>query len=224
MELADDAVNGRTFDPQAYVPRTLSQDMIRHKRLPIAECVRLGAAIASALGFLHRHGLIHRDIKPSNIVFVNGFPKLADAGLMVGMAEEKAYVGTEGFIPYEGAGTVHADIYSFGKVLYELSTGLDRIKFPELPGDLGTDSEDRNLVEFNKIILKACRKVPFRRFKSAEHMMSAMLTFQFSVSEARKRETRRFRGLIVGIIGGTVAAGVVALLLWRMRWLAGHHL
>lgn len=85
--------------------------------------MRLGAAIASALGYLHRHGLIHRDIKPSNIIFVNGFPKLADIGLMIGMAEEKSYVGTEGFIPREGAGTVHADIYSFGKVLYESARG-----------------------------------------------------------------------------------------------------
>jgi eukaryotic-like serine/threonine-protein kinase len=91
MELADDASNGQSFDPQQYVPRTLAQDMTQRKRLPTGECVRLGAAIASALGFLHRHGLIHRDIKPSNIIFVNGFPKLADVGLMVGMAEEKSY-------------------------------------------------------------------------------------------------------------------------------------
>lgn len=223
MELADDASNSQTFDPQQYLPRTLSQDMTRRKRLPIGECVRLGAAIASALGFLHRHGLIHRDIKPSNIMFVNGFPKLADIGLMAGMAEERAYVGTEGFIPYEGAGTVHADIYSFGKVLYEISTGLDRIKFPELPADLDTSSEDRDLVQFNKIVLKACRKVPFKRFKSAEQMMQAILSFQFSVSEAREKEKRRFRASLVGIFGIVVAATVIGLLLWRMFLLLKQH-
>jgi len=222
MELADDAVNGQSFDAQEYVPRTLEQDMAQRRRLPIGECVRLGAAVASALGFLHRHGLIHRDIKPSNIIFVNGFPKLADIGLMMGISEAKSYVGTEGFIPWEGSGTVHADIYSLGKVLYELSTGLDRLKYPELPADLGTSSEDRDLVEFNAIVLKACRKVPFKRFKSAEQMMSAILSFQFSVSEARKKETRRFRSAIVGIFGAIVAAAVIGLLVWRMVWLVQH--
>lgn len=219
MELADNAAAGQALDPQKYVPRTLAQDMVRQRRLPIAECVRLGAAITSALGFLHRHGLVHRDIKPSNIIFVNGSPKLADIGLMVGMAEERAYVGTEGFIPYEGAGTVHADIYSFGKVLYEISTGLDRIKYPELPADLGDSSEDRNLVQFNAIVLKACRKVPFKRFKSAEQMMSTILSFQFSASEARKKETNRFREKLVGIAGALIVAGGLALLVWRLVWL-----
>lgn len=222
MELADDATNGRPFDPQHYIPRTLALDMTRRKRQPIGECVRLGAAIASALGYLHRHGLIHRDIKPANIIFVNGFPKLADVGLMIGMAEEKSYVGTEGFIPREGAGTVHADIYSFGKVLYELSTGLDRLKYPELPPDLGTGPEDRELVQFNKIVLKACRRVPVKRFKSAEQMMSALLSFHFSAGEARRHETHRFRGKIVGIIGAVVAASVIGLLVWRMVWLLKH--
>lgn len=222
MELADDAANGQPFDPQHYIPRTLALDMTRSRRRPISECVRLGAAIASALDYLHRHGLIHRDIKPANIIFVNGFPKLADVGLMIGMAEEKSYVGTEGFIPREGAGTVHADIYSFGKVLYELSTGLDRLKYPELPHDLGTDLEDRELVQFNKIVLKACRTVPVKRFKSAEQMRSALLSFHFSAGEARRRETRRFRRKIVGIIGAVVAASVIGLLVWRMFWLFKH--
>lgn len=224
MELADDANNRQSFDPQKYIPRTVAQDMMRRKRLPIGECVRLGAAIASALGFLHRRGFIHRDIKPSNIIFVNGFPKLADIGLMVGMGGEKSHVGTEGFIPHEGAGTVHADIYSLGKVLYELSTGLDRLKYPELPPDLGTGPEDRELVQFNKILLKACRTVPFKRFKSAEQMMSAILSFQFSASEARKDEIHRFRANIVGIVGGIVVASVAALLVWRMLWLLKHNL
>jgi serine/threonine protein kinase len=222
MELGDDAADGQSFDPQQYIPRTLALDMTRRKRLPISECVRLGATLASALGYLHRHGLIHRDIKPSNIIFVNGFPKLADVGLMIGIAEEKAYVGTEGFIPREGAGTVHADIYSFGKVLYELSTGLDRLKYPELPPDLGTGPEDRELVQFNKIVLKACRTAPVKRFKSAEQLMSALLSFQFSASEARKKETHLFRANLVGIIGAVVAASVIAILVWRLVWLLTH--
>ena len=123
MELADDVQTGPNINPDQYEPRTLAHDLDGRRRLPIGECIRLGASIASALHFLHRQGLIHRDVKPANIVFVNGFPKLADAGLVTEMSDASLRVGTEGFIAPEGPGTARADIYSLGKVLYQISTG-----------------------------------------------------------------------------------------------------
>lgn len=215
MELADDAATGQRVDPSQYQPRTLSHDLTQRERLPVAECLRLGAALASALGSLHGRGLIHRDIKPSNIIFVNGFPKLADIGLVTGL-DDKAYVGTEGFIPPEGPGTVQADIYSFGKVLYEISTGMDRTHYPTLPADLGKSVEDQNLIQFNKIVLRACRANPLRRFKSAEQLMAALLAFQFGVRESQKLRTQRRWVRILGVIGALTATGVVGGMLWRL--------
>lgn len=190
MEVADDVRIGQNLNLEEYTPRTLAWDLDQRGRLPIGECVRLGAAIASALGFLHRHGLIHRDIKPSNIIFVNGFPKLADIGLVTDLSEAGARIGTEGFIPPEGAGSAQADIYSLGKVLYEISTGHDRNDYPALPEPLGDSAEDRDLIQFNKIVLNASRANPGQRYQSAEDLLTDLLTFQFCKHNPRREKAR----------------------------------
>lgn len=222
MELADDIATGQMIIPECYYPRTLEYDFRQRSRLPIGECVRLGAAIASALGFLHRHGLIHRDIKPSNIIFVNGFPKLADMGLVTELSGTTARVGTEGFMPPEGAGTAQADIYSLGKVLYEISTGLDRNDYPTLPAELEDTAEDRDLIQFNRIVLNACRGDVSRRYHTAEELLTALLSFQFShYNPGRERLNLRIIK-IIGIVGAIVGFAVVIASVWRLIWLLKH--
>src|SRR4051812_43555477 len=68
MELADDAERGRFIDPASYIALTLAEARHRRGRLPVAECVQFGVALARSLAGLHRRGLVHRDIKPSNII------------------------------------------------------------------------------------------------------------------------------------------------------------
>src|SRR5690606_27129506 len=141
MELGDDRESGSRINPQEYEPRTLGADRRMHRRLPVRECLEHGAHIAEALAHMHDHGLTHRDIKPSNIIFVDGQAKLADIGL-VATAGQRTFVGTEGFVPPEGPGSTSADVYSLGMVLYELSTGNDRMQFPEVPSRM-SESESR---------------------------------------------------------------------------------
>jgi eukaryotic-like serine/threonine-protein kinase len=222
MELADDVVTGQNVAPELYQPKTLANRGNQVRRFPVAECVRHGAAIASALSFLHKHGLIHRDIKPSNIIFVNGVPKLADIGLMTDMSEAGSLVGTEGFIPAEGSGSVRADIYSLGKVLYEMSTGRDRNDYPALPEELEKSEEARDVVLLNKIILKACRARPWHRYQTAEEMLSALLAFQFDRKMVWRNENQRLLTRVFGIAGFIIAAAVVIGLLGRIVWLLQH--
>ncbi|HEY2951348.1 MAG TPA: protein kinase [Verrucomicrobiae bacterium] len=122
--------------PHSYVPHTLKLDLHRRARLPVDECLTIGLALTAAVQHLHEHGLVHRDIKPSNIIWVGGVPKLADIGLVASMDRTMSFVGTSGFLPPEGPGTPQADLYSLGKVLYEISTGRDRTDFPKLPPEL----------------------------------------------------------------------------------------
>jgi serine/threonine protein kinase len=222
MELADDVVCGQNIVPETYIPRTLGQDRARLKRLPVAECVRIGAAIASALGFLHQHGLIHRDIKPHNIIFVNGAPKLADIGLVTEASGVQSQAGTQGFIPPEGSGTIRADIYSLGKVLYEISTGLDRNDYPVLPELPGNSAEDEALLLLNGIILKACRAKAWERHQTAEEMMLALLNFEFKRDRLRRKRNEQFLTQIARIAGPIIAAGIIIGMLWRIIWLLKH--
>ncbi len=156
--------------PDPYTPHTLRHDLEQHGRLPIPDCVQIGLSLTTALGHLHSHSLVHRDIKPSNVIFVNGVPKLGDIGLVTEAGDTQSVVGTEGYIPPEGPGTVQADIFSLGKVLYEMSTGMDRRRFAELPADLREWSDRAQVGEFNEILLKACAKDPTQRYHTAEEM------------------------------------------------------
>ncbi|MBI4325770.1 MAG: protein kinase [Chloroflexi bacterium] len=232
MELADDAATPRiesasqsriesregpvaasrlsTHDPlDSYRPKTLNGEVYRRGRLPFEECLQLGLSLTKALEHLHKHGLIHRDIKPSNIIFVNGVQKLADIGLVAEVGQTLSFVGTEGFIPPEGPGTPQADIYSLGKVLYEVSTGKDRQDFPEPPSDLGALPERKQLLELNEIISKACAFDARQRYTSAQEMHAELALLQSGKSVKRLRLLERRLSVAIKI---GVAAVLLALL------------
>src|SRR5260370_3732816 len=152
---------------------------------PFEEWLQIGLSLSNALAHLHRRGLIHRDVKPSNIILVNGIAKLSDIGLVADISEARSYVGTEGFIPPEGPGTPQADIYSLGKVLYEISTGKDRHDFPQLPVELGELADPTQFLELNEVVLKACQSDIRKRYQSAEDMHADLLVLQEGKSVRR---------------------------------------
>jgi CHASE2 domain-containing sensor protein len=170
MEAGDDEVAGAQVDPETYAPRTLASDLRRRRKLPLAECVTLSVALADALEHLHRHALIHRDIKPSNVIFVQGQPKFADIGLVTDFSSTKhdvSFLGTEGYIAPEGPGSPPADVFSLGKLIYEVATGRDRRAFPEMPTSLEEGTPDPDMEELYRIVLKACEFEPRHRYPDA---------------------------------------------------------
>lgn len=201
MELADP--NGSEPD---YRPRTLQDDLARNGPMPLAVSLPIFLSLSSALGHLHRRGLVHRDIKPANVIFVKGLAKLADIGLVAEFCDAHSYVGTEGFIPPEGPGTTGADIYSLGKLLYEVSTGLDRNEFPRLPITPHNLEKHHDLLELNAVVLKACASDPKLRYQSADamHAELALLQSGKSVRNARRLEIRLARLTKIAIASGAI--------------------
>src|SRR5207237_220917 len=187
-----------------YVPKTLKSELARQGRLSFQQCLEIGLSLTKALDHLHRNGLIHRDIKPSNVIFVNGIPKLADIGLVTDVGATISHVGTEGFLPPEGPGTPQADIYSLGKVLYEISTGRDRLEFPELPTFLGETEEKQGLYELNLVFLRACQNESRRRYQSAREMYAdlALLQSGKSLRRARALEQKLTNLTRIGLAAG----------------------
>jgi formylglycine-generating enzyme required for sulfatase activity/serine/threonine protein kinase len=224
MELADDcaASSAETAaelpapNPDSYRARTLRADLQTLGRLPAADCIELGLLLTSALGALHSHGLSHRDIKPDNIIFVNGAPKLADIGLVAAHGQ-RSFVGTEGYVPPEGPGGAAADLYSLGKVLYEIAMGKDRLDFPQFASDLhptSNEADSRLLPGLNRLLLKACAARPAQRYRSAEEMREDL---------RRLREGKPLRGirqrgaalLALGVLALAAAAVAMAFHPWR---------
>jgi serine/threonine protein kinase len=146
----------------------------------VNDCIQIVAELADALHFLHQQGLTHRDIKPPNIIFVNGHPKLADVGLMTDIRppdEVRTRVGTLGYMPPspENAGTIQADIYALGMVLYVISTGTDPALFPELSTTLVQNNTSAEFMHLNRVILRACDPDLQQRYASASALQADLL-------------------------------------------------
>src|SRR5688572_268215 len=115
---------------------TLRARLDRETQLGVGEAVRIATAVADALDYAHRHGVIHRDIKPENILLHEGRPLVADFGIALAvsaaaggrMTETGLSLGTPHYMSPEQATAdkeigPRSDVYSLASVLYEMLTG-----------------------------------------------------------------------------------------------------
>ncbi len=206
----------RIQNPESYAPLTLKRLLNDRGALPAQECLAIALSLTRALAHLHGHGLVHRDVKPSNVIFVNGQAKLADIGLVTSVDATRSFVGTEGYLPPEGAGTPQADLYSLGKVLYEMSTGCDRKEFPALPPDIATRPDRDALAELNAIVVRACQLNPRERYKNAEEMHADLALLQRGQSVKAKRVTQRRLAVAKKFLVATTAVALLATGAWLL--------
>lgn len=209
MELGEALAPGWQSNPADYQSRDLRQECAKYDkyRLPPALCFQIGIELAEALVILHENRLLHRDIKPSNAIFVKrksgrnqGRWMLADVGLVAEIPPpgvELTQVFTEKYVaPGEPAGTVAADIYAFGKLLFVISTGRDPVDHWPFPTEsLLASNEWPDLQGLNKIFCKACRPLGQpgqpageRRYATAAEMLADLRKAQARLCEAPTRK------------------------------------
>ena len=112
---------------------TLTNRLIRDKRIPWRETVDIAIQVCYALKAAHDAGIIHRDLKPSNLMITSeGTVKLTDFGVAQVFASNRltatgGIIGTAEYMSPEQAQGKRAikqsDIYSLGAVMYVMLTG-----------------------------------------------------------------------------------------------------
>jgi len=183
---------------------TLRSRLNRETQLGIEEAVKITGAVADALDYAHRQGVIHRDIKPENILLHDGRPMVADFGIALAlsaaaggrMTETGMSLGTPHYMSPEQATaekeiTARSDVYSLASVLYEMLAGNPPhtgASAQQIIMRIVTDTA-RPVTELRKsvppnvaaAVARALEKLPADRFDSARAFAEALGNPGFTV-------------------------------------------
>lgn len=136
---ADVASDGRPFLIMELCSRPGLGARYRSEEIPLAEVLRLGVRLSSAVEAAHRMGILHSDIKPANVLTTDfGWPALTDFGIAATIGQAgTSEVGVS--IPWSppellraepDAGDPRSDTYSLLATLYSAVAGRSPFEIP----------------------------------------------------------------------------------------------
>jgi serine/threonine-protein kinase len=170
---------------------SLRATLAREKQLPVEDALHIAIAVASALDYAHRHGVIHRDLKPENILLHEGQPLVADFGIALAVSnaggnritQTGLSLGTPQYMsPEQATGDRvidgRTDIYSLGALLYEMLTGD--------PPHVGSTSQAiiaRVLTEKPRSVRATRPSVPEHVEWAVEHALEKLSADRFTTAQ-----------------------------------------
>jgi len=226
-DVGDD--HGRPYLVSQYIDGGGLTDLLQRtpgRRLPVADALRLGKEICSALAHAHSKDTIHRDLKPGNVWLTkDGTAKLGDFGLALRLdlsrvTLEGMVVGTVVYMSPEQAMGEHAeprsDLYSLGVILYEMVAGQ-----PPFLGDhlVAVVSQHVNTppvapswhnpeipAALEELILRLLAKSPTDRPENARRVLDELSSIAASGAALSERvvpqDTRSLSRLAAGVFVG----------------------
>ncbi|MEO5770004.1 MAG: serine/threonine-protein kinase [Polyangia bacterium] len=184
---------------------TLADRLAEQKVLSPVAVRRVALDLLSALGAAHDAGMVHRDVKPANILFDSvGNAKLADFGAAhladFGQTQTGGLMGTVAYMSPEqisgGAIGPAADLYALAVTLFEALTGRLPFPGPDIvaqhlseeppPPSAVADPTESGAVTgaHDAVLLRALRKAPSERWRSAAQMAEAIRSWPTHVVDA----------------------------------------
>jgi hypothetical protein len=206
--------------------------------MPLPQALEVAVAIAGALDYAHRKGVVHRDLKPANILLTECGPKLLDFGLAKleaapAIPESITWTSTSqatiaGTMQYmapeqlQGRGTdVRSDIFSLGLVLFEMFTGrpaFDADNTASLIAAVLTTHPHARLYlpnlppELERVLDRALAKDPENRWQSARDLKAALELIAAPAPPPVSDRPHRAPWILTAVF-----ASIAAILAW-MQW------
>ncbi len=181
------------YSVMEYIEGESLEDLAQKNTIGMNESSILNYAnqICDVLDYIHSKNVVHRDLKPENIlVRKDNSISLIDFGISkenisgqgtrhLARAASYAYSSPEQYQGGKGNTDFKSDIYSFGAILYFLSTGVEpkdalsrttNMDISPSPGSLNKTVSKR----LEKVIVKAMKMKKEQRFKNVQEMHNAL--------------------------------------------------